>query len=145
MAPDIHAAVLDTEVDMKPRSDDPVDRVPGSPWPQVPIWYANLGPPIAALAHLQFSFILEHTACATRSKIGMHIITLILMGVIVTSGLTGYRYWVKLGSEPPKQLPGPIGTRRLMALFGIIGAFIFGLFILAQWFPNFVLGTCERT
>jgi hypothetical protein len=145
MAADVRIALLDAEAGMKARSDDPLDRVPESIWPLVPIWFANLGPPIAALAHLQFSFILEHTACATRSKIGMHIITFVLMGVVVWAGIVAHGQWVKHGSDDPEQLPGPIGTRRLMALFGMIGAFIFGLFILAQWFPNFVLGTCERT
>ena len=130
---------------MKPRSDDPVDRIPGSIWPQVPIWFANLAPPIAALAHLQFSFVLEHTACVTKTKVQMHVLTFVLMAVVVWAGLLAHRKWVELGSEPPKQLPGPLGTRRLMALLGMIGAFVFGLFILAQWFPNFVLGTCERT
>jgi hypothetical protein len=127
------------------RSDDPVDRIPGSVWPQVPIWFANLAPPIAALAHLQFSFILEHTACATRSKIQIHIITFILMAVVVWAGLLAHRKWVAYGSDPPKDHPGPLGSRRLLALLGMIGAFIFGLFILAQWFPNWVLGTCVRT
>ena len=130
---------------MKPRSDDPLDRVPESIWPQVPIWFAALAPPIAALAHLQFSFVFEHTACVTKSKIQMHILTFVLMAVVVWAGLLAHRKWVEYGSDVPGQLPGPLGTRRLMALFGMIGAFIFGLFILSQWFPNFVLGTCVRT
>ena len=130
---------------MKPRSDDPVDRIPGSPKPELAIWFANLGPPIAAIMHLQFSFVLEHTACATRTKIQMHLLTLFLLGIVVAAGLVARREWVKLGSDDPQDLPGPLGTRRLMALLGMIGAFIFGLFILAQWFPNFVLGTCVRT
>jgi hypothetical protein len=52
---------------------------------------------------------------------------------------------VRLGSDDPAQLPGPLGTRRLMALLGMIGSGIFGLFILAQWFPTFILSTCVRT
>ena len=130
---------------MKPRSDDPMDRVPGSPRPEIPIWFANLAPPIAALAHLQFSFVLEHTACATQSKIGMHVITIALLAIVIWAGFVAKRQWAKLGADDPKQLPGPLGPRRLLALLGMIGAFIFGLFILAQWFPNLVLGTCVRT
>ena len=130
---------------MKPRSDEPLDRVPESIWPSVPIWFANLAPPIAALAHLQFSFVLEHTACATGSKIGIHVITAVLLAIVIWAGLLARRKWLELGADDPKQLPGPPGSRRLMALFGMIGAFIFGLFIIAQWFPNLVLGTCVRT
>ena len=130
---------------MKPRSDDPMDRVPESIWPSVPIWFSNLAPPIAALAHLQFSFVLEHTACATRTKIGMHILTFVLMAVVVWAGLLARRHWQRLGADDPKELPGPLGSNRLIALLGMIGAFVFGLFIIAQWFPNFVLGPCVRT
>lgn len=145
MAADIHADLLDAEVDLKARSDNPLDRVPGRLWSVVPIWFGLLGAPIAALAHLQFSYVLEHTACATRSKIGIHLITLLLLGVVVAAGIVAHREWVKLGSEDPKQYPGALGSRRLMALLGMIDTFIFGLFILAQWFPNLVLGTCVRT
>jgi hypothetical protein len=130
---------------MKPRSDDPVDRIPESPKPEIPIWYAALAPPIAAITHLQFSFVLEHTACATRTKIQMHVLSIFLLAIVVSAAVVAHREWVKLGSDDPAQLPGPLGTRRLMALFGMLGALIFGLFILAQWFPNFVLGTCVRT
>jgi len=130
---------------MKPRSDAPLDRVPGRIRPSVPIWYATLAPPIAAILHLQFSFVLEHAACATRSKIGIHILTAVLLAVVISAGLLARRKWLELGADDPGQLPGPLGTQRLMALFGMLGAFIFGLFILAQWFPNFVLGTCVRT
>ena len=127
------------------RSDDPRDRLSPRPWPVVPIWFCTLAPPVAAILHLQFSFVLEHTACATRSKVGIHIITAVLLSVVILAAVIARREWVREGSENPEQLPGPVGTRRLMALLGMIGAGIFGLFILAQWFPNFILDTCVRT
>ena len=127
------------------RSDDPKDRLSPRPWRVVPIWFCTLAPPVAALAHLQFSFVLEHTACATRSKVGIHITTAVLLLVVIIAAMIARREWVREGSESPKQFPGPVGTRRLMALLGMIGAGIFGLFILAQWLPNLVLDTCVRT
>lgn len=145
MAPDVHADLLDAEADLKARSDEPLDRVPASIWSEVPIWFGALGAPIAAIAHLQFSFVLEHTACATRSKIGIHLVSLFLFTIVIAAGIVAHREWVKLGSEDPKQYPGPLGSRRFLALLGMIDTFIFGLFILAQWFPNLVLGTCVRT
>jgi hypothetical protein len=104
-----------------------------------------LGAPIAAIAHLQFSFVLEHTACATRSKIGIHLISVLLLAIVIFAGIVAHREWVKLGSDDPKEYPGPLGSRRFLALLGMIDTLIFGLFILAQWFPNLVLGTCVRT
>jgi hypothetical protein len=130
---------------MKPRSDDPADRLPASPGPGFPIWFANLAPPITALAHLQFSFVLEHVACSTQVKWQMHALSTFLLAVNITAGLVARHEWIKLGSDHPGQVGAPVGPRRLVSLLGMIGAFIFGLFILAQWFPIFVLPECVRT
>jgi hypothetical protein len=130
---------------MKKRSDDPLDRVPGPIRPEFPLWFASLAPPIAAIGHLQFSYILEHTACSTQTKLQIHIATLIFLALVIAGGVVARREWVRLGAEPPDQLPGRLGAGRFLALIGMIGAAIFGLFILAQWFPNFVLGPCIRT
>lgn len=130
---------------MKPMTDNPLDRVPESPKPSLGIWFALLGPPSAALLHLQMSFILEHTACATGTKIQIHIYTLISLLVVAWAALIAHRHWVAQGSEDPGQHAGPAGTLRLMALLGMIGAGVFTLFILAQWYPNVMLPTCIRT
>ena len=145
MASDVRAHLLGPETRMMPRSDDPADRVPGSVRPDIAIWFAALAPPIAALSHLQFSYVVEHAACSTQSKIGLHLVSLALLLLDIAGGLVARRQWLINGADDPEQLPGPLGTRRLMALFGMVGALIFGLFILAQWFPNIVLGVCERT
>ena len=56
---------------------------------------------LAAIAHLQIRFVLEHTACATHSKIQMHVLTLFLLAVVITAGIIAHREWVKLGSDDP--------------------------------------------
>ena len=127
------------------RSDDPADRVPGSPLPVLPLWFACLAQPIAAIVHLQLSYVLAHTACSTATKILLHVATVGLIILIIAAGLTAARIWKRLGSDPPSQHPGPLGTHRLMALLGMMGSLIFGVFILAQWFPSLVLGPCVRT
>lgn len=145
MAADVRHRVLDAEADVKPRSDDPADRIPGKASPVLPIWFACLAPPVAAILHLQVSYVLEHVACSTQSRIGLHVASLLLLGLVASGGLVSRQQWVKLGSANPDNEPGPVGTRRLMALLGMIGAVIFSLFILAQWFPTFLLGPCIRT
>jgi len=130
---------------VKPRSDNPLDRVPESPKPSVPIWLAFLLPPVMALLHLQISYPLDHTACSTGTKLQLHIFSVVALFIDAFAGLLAHREWVRLGSGTPGQLPGPLGSRRLMALLGMIGAGIFAIFIIAQWFPNFVLDPCVRT
>ena len=129
---------------MKERSENPRDRVAGKvvTWSS---WFAALAPPIAAITHLQAMLVLEHTACSTQRTIQLHVASLILFAVVIIAGIVARREWVKLGSDDPGQLPGPLGSRRLLALFGMIGTGIFGLFILAQWFPTLLLGPCVRT
>lgn len=130
---------------MKKRSDDPLDRVPEKVRPAIPIWFAFIAPPIASITHLQAMYVLEHTACSTESKIQLHVASLVLFGVVVAAWFVAHAKWVELGSDDPGQLPGPLGSRRLMALLGMIGSGIFGLFILAQWLPAFILPVCIRT
>lgn len=130
---------------MTERSDDPLSRVPESPRRSVPIWFAFLLPPVMGLLHLQISYPLDHTACDSGTPAQIHIFSIIALAVDVFAGWLAHREWVRLGSENPGQLPGPAGSRRLMALLGMIGAGVFALFILAQWFPNFVLSPCIRT
>jgi hypothetical protein len=130
---------------VKPQTDNPLDRIPESPKPSVGIWFALLGPPSAALLHLQMSYVFEHVACSTGSKLGIHIYTLLSLLIIAWAGLIARRHWIAEGSEGPGQHPGPLGTIRLMALSGMIGAGIFTLFVLAQWFPNIMLPVCIRT
>ncbi len=130
---------------MRKRSDNPVDRVPGRVSPFIAVWFAFLAPPIAALAHLQASFVLQHIACLTHSKIQVHAVSLALLAVVIAGGAVAQREWAKEGSSDPRELPGPVGPRRLLALFGMVGAFMSGLFILAQWFPAFVYEACTRT
>jgi hypothetical protein len=145
MDTDLRHHLLVAEAPVKERSDDPADRVPESAWPGVGIWFGFLAPPAAALLHLLSSFVLGHTACSTQSKIQLHVVTLVLIVVIVVSGQVARRKWVELGSGSPHQLPGPLGSRRLMALLGMIGAVVFGMVVLAQWFPNTMLDVCVRT
>ena len=130
---------------MNPMTDNPIDRIPESPKPAFGIWFALLLPPSVALLHLQFSYVLEHVACSTGSQLPIHVFTVLCLLVLAWAGLLAHRHWVEQGSDDPGQHPGPVGRVRLMALGGMIGAGIFTLFVLAQWFPNFVLPVCIQT
>ncbi|HUQ47676.1 MAG TPA: hypothetical protein VM053_05450 [Gemmatimonadaceae bacterium] len=130
---------------MKPQTDNPLDRIPESPTPAVGIWFALIGPPTTALLHVQMSYALEHVACSTGSRMGIHAYTLLSLLIIGWAGLIARRHWIAAGADDPGQLPGPVGTIRLMALLGMIGSGIFTLFVLAQWFPNVMLPVCIRT
>ena len=109
------------------------------------LWFAMLVPPSVALLHLQFSYMLNHIACDVRSKIGLHLFTLLCLVLVVIAGLLGRREWVAFGSLPPGEDSGPFGSRRLMALLAMIGAAIFTYLIIAQWLPNVMMPPCIRS
>ena len=130
---------------MTARSDDPLDRVPESPKPAVAIWFCLIAPPLMALLHLQIIYPLDHVACSTGTKLLIHGYTILSLIVVAIGGWIGRREWIRLGSRNPQKGPGPEGTLRLMALMGMIGALLFALFIVAQWFPTVMLSPCIRT
>lgn len=130
---------------MKLITNNPLDRIPESPRPVAAVWSAFLIPPLVSLLHLQVSYTFEHVACSTGNSIQIHILTILCVLVTVWAGLVAHRHWKRLGSEDPGQHPGPAGSHRLMALLGMVGAGAGVLFILAQWFPNFILSACIRT
>ena len=130
---------------MTARSDDPLSRVPGSPRPAIAIWFCLIAPPLMALLHLQLIYPLDHVACSTGTKVLIHLYTVLSLVVVAIGGWIGRREWVRFGSHEPRKGPPPEGTRRLMALMGMIGSLLFALFILAQWFPTLMLSPCIRT
>ncbi len=130
---------------MTQRSDSPADRIPESPRPSIPIWFGLLAPPSAALTHITLGYPVEHTSCATQTIVQFHILTLALLAITAVSGWIAHREWVRFGSEVPGQGPPPHGSRRLMALLGMIGAVLFAFIIIVQWLPVTMLPPCIRT
>lgn len=130
---------------MKPRGDAPRERIPGPVMPSVAIWLAMLVPPAAALAHVAAGYPIEHTACATQTLVGFHALTVVLLLLTAASGIAARREWVRRGSKTPGDSPPPDGTRRFMALIGMLGAILFAFVILIQWLPVTMLPPCVRT
>jgi hypothetical protein len=98
-----------------------------------------------ALLNLAFGFVLGHIACEKGTKIGVHLFMFASLVVVLLAGLLAWRGWSSLGEDDPGELSGPVGTRRLLALVGIVSAALSALVILAQWYPAFVLPPCMRT
>ena len=109
------------------------------------LWAGFLVPPAMALLNLMFAFVLGHIACQTGYRIGLHLFMLASLAVIVLAGFTAWRSWSALGEEDPGELSGPVGSRRLLALVGMVSAALSAYIVLAQWFPVFVLPPCIRT
>ena len=130
---------------MKRGGDSPRDRVPPPSRPALTLLFAMLAPPSMALAQVAVGYPLEHTACATQSLLQIHVLTVVLLAVTGIAGWVARHEWIRLGSEVPGEGPPPHGTRRLMALSGMIGAVTFAFVIVVQWLPVTMLPPCIRT
>jgi hypothetical protein len=130
---------------VSPRGDSPGQRIPGSPWPSVPIWLGLIVPPLAALTHVALGYAVEHTSCAIQSLVPFHALTALLLAAVAAAGFVSLREWRRNGSATPGEGPPPHGTRRLMALMGMVGSALFAFIIIMQWLPATMLPPCVRT
>lgn len=109
------------------------------------IWLGFLLPPAVALLNLMFGFVLGHIGCEYDQKLQVHIFMVACLGIVGIGALLSWREWTALGEETSGEIRGPLGTRRFMALTGLMGAAISAYIILAQWFPAFIIAPCMRT
>lgn len=111
----------------------------------VPVWLGFLLPPAVALLNLMLGFVLGHIACDYGQKLHVHVFMVACLGIIGLAALLSWREWTALGEETPGEMRGPLGTRRFMALTGLMGAGISAYIVMAQWFPTFIIAPCMRT
>jgi len=98
-----------------------------------------------ALLNLMFGFVLGHIACEYGEKLHVHILMVACLAVVGFAAFLSWREWTALGELTPGDIRGPLGTRRFMALTGLMGAGISAYLIIAQWFPTFIISPCMRT
>lgn len=109
------------------------------------VWLGFLMPPAIALGNLQFGFVLGHIACQTGAKFQIHIFMFVCLIITLIGGFLCWREWNTLGEETPGQARGAVGSRRFMAVAGMMGSALSAYIVLSQWFPVFVLAPCMRT
>ncbi|MGN6184444.1 MAG: hypothetical protein ACTHQM_12405 [Thermoanaerobaculia bacterium] len=115
------------------------------------LWATLLVPPLVWGLHLQISYSLHPSACASNSRwmlIGVSIV------LIVPVLLMGWMALALLRSMPEPHATGhagaaeeieprPRGRARFMASSGLMGACLFALLILGQTVPMVMLRPCD--
>jgi hypothetical protein len=106
------------------------------------LWFGFLGSALAWLAHLALSYILVGYACDYGLPAIIHLPSVLMLGVTAAAGWVSWLSWGRLGRSTEDEIEGLEGRSRFMALSGVIMAVFFGVVIIAQWIPAFIMPPC---
>ena len=122
--------------------------------PQASLWYGLAAAPFAWALQGLIGVILSAEACPAGVagweilrqpgvRVGLAAITLCLLAVAVTAGVTSFRNWHRLSGE---RLAHAEGTARetFMALGGVLISTVFSIGIVWASIPILILQICER-
>ncbi len=112
-------------------------------WGLLALWAGVLVPPLAWLSNLLVSYLLVPWACATGRQFVLHLVTLVAVLLALGGGLLAWHNWWRAGREWPGDGGGVLVRSRFMAVVGLLSSAVFGLVILAQGIPSFILHACE--
>lgn len=107
------------------------------------LWAGMLLPPVAFLLSLEAAYALVPTACSSRNLLPVHLVHAAALAIAILGGLTALRSWRRNGSTWPGGEGGRLGRTRFMAGLGVFLSLQFGLVIVAQWIPSFILDPCQ--
>lgn len=98
--------------------------------------------PLAWAVNLQSNYTVSALGCTAPWLIVMHLVTVAALGAATLGGWISWRNWQAAGKGPEHE-----GTRRgrsrFLAISGLLFSGYFGLAILAQWIPTFVIEPCR--
>jgi hypothetical protein len=106
------------------------------------LWFGFLGSAIAWLLHLSLSYILVGYACDYGVQPLVHLPSVLMLVMTAAAGWVSWLSWGRLGRSTEEEVEGPEGRSRFMAMSGVVMAVFFGLVIIAQWIPAFIMPPC---
>lgn len=90
-------------------------------------------PPITWAAHLGVAYALHEQACASSTRLMLWIVSVVAIAVIAANGVLSLRAW--RGSRRD--------VDRFLALAALILTVFFGLVVIGQTIPQFLLRPCD--
>ena len=106
-------------------------------------WIALLAGPIVFLVNLQANFTAVPWVCATGNYWLLHTIHTIGLALILGAGLVAHRVWQTSGGGASSEGADVKSREHFLGLLGVMGAALSVALLLAQWYPEFVLGACQ--
>jgi hypothetical protein len=107
------------------------------------LWTGLLLAPAAFLLNLEVAYALVPAACASGTRLLMHVVHAVCLVLAAFGGFAALRMWRLTGETWPGEEGGRLGRSRFMAGLGLLLSLLFALVIVAQWIPSFVLSPCQ--
>ncbi len=110
----------------------------------VRMWVAVLAGPVGWLIQFQARYSLVPWVCASGYRFVLHLISLVFLLGVAGAGLVCWRRWVQAGARWPAETDPPRqGRVEFLWGLGILTNTMFGLVIIAQAIPAFILNPCQ--
>jgi hypothetical protein len=107
------------------------------------LWTGLLLAPAAFLINLEVAYALVPTACASSTKLLVHVVHAVCLALAVVGTLTASRRWQLTGETWPGGAGGRLSRSRFMSGLGLLLSLFIVMVIVAQWIPSFVLSPCQ--
>ncbi len=109
-------------------------------------WAGVLGPPFLLLLTETTLYALVPWTCNDGGlpKATLHGVVLVSLLLLLLSARTAWRVHQRAGGGWPGEGPAPEDRDRFLGLVGILSALLFGLVLLGQWLPTWILDPCLR-
>jgi hypothetical protein len=108
----------------------------------VPVGIALLGPSILWALHLSVSYFLVQPVCVMGGEIALHIVSVAAVLLLLIPLILSVRMLASHGAMFRENLEGRESWLAFVGLFGVLGVLLFGIGIISQWVPMFVLDPC---
>ena len=106
-------------------------------------WIALLAGPIVFLMNLQANFTAVPWVCATGNYWVLHAIHAFALALVLWAGLVAHRGWQASGGGVSSEGADIKSRDHFVGLLGVMSAALSVALIVAQWYPEFVLGACQ--
>ena len=107
------------------------------------LWIGTLGAPTLWFVNQQINLVLVNWVCTSGAVWILHLVTGLCLAGGVATALLAWRNWRRLRHEAPDE-ETPRSRSHFMAAVGLMSSLFFGLVIIAQGIPSFVINPCQR-
>lgn len=108
----------------------------------LPVGIALLGPSILWAIHLNVSYFLVQPVCVMGGEVALHIASVAALLLMVGPLIISVRMLLSHGVTFTENLEGRDSWLAFVGLFGVLSVLLFGIAIVSQWAPMFVLDPC---
>lgn len=108
------------------------------------LWTALLAGHVAWSIHLIASYMMVHVVCPGGQALWLHALSAGTLLLCAAGALLGWRLWRAAGLQWPSRGGSREARAQFMAAAGFILSVLFGVVIIVEAIPNFLIHPCVR-